>query len=248
MSCFSSKNETPRDGSTAYVATAETSVRAGFIRKVYSILTLQFLITIGMSCAFAFIDPIREFVVKNQWLMIIAIVFALGSVIALFCFRTRFPVNLAIFVVFTLAYSFMVATIVAVYFEAGAGKIVLQAFVLTAVVFISITLFVFITRKDFNFLGGFLFAAFLILLTASIANFALGLVGVRSRLFSFAISVLGALVFTGFLLYDTSQVVSRCSPRPHLALTHVRAPSRAVILTTPVSDSPRCFTPVLYHR
>lgn len=101
----------------------------------------------------------------------------------------------------------MIATIVAHYFEAGAGVIVLEAFALTAIAFISITLFIFVTRFDFHFLGGFLFAALLILLGASVANFALGFVGVRSKLFTFLISVLGALVFTGYLLFDTSLVV-----------------------------------------
>lgn len=98
--------------------------------------------------------------------------------------------------------------IVARYFEAGAGVIVLEAFALTAIVFVSITLFILVTKFDFHFLGGFLFAALIILICAALANFVFGFVGARSKAFTFVISVLGALVFTGYLLYDTSLVVS----------------------------------------
>jgi modulator of FtsH protease len=103
----------------------------------------------------------------------------------------------------------MISCIVARYFAAGAGVIVLEAFALTALVFIAITAFIMISKKDFSFLGGFLFAALIILFVASIANFVFGFVGVRNKVVTFAISVLGALVFTGYLLYDTSLVVRR---------------------------------------
>ena len=44
------------------------------------------------------------------------------------------------------------------------GVIVLQALILTASVFISLTTYVLVTKKDFSFLGGGLFAGLMILI------------------------------------------------------------------------------------
>lgn len=181
--------------------------------QVYSVLTLQFLVTVGMAAAAAYVDPIRQFVVDHTWLMYIGLAVAFACVIALFCFKQRYPLNVVLLALFTLAYGFTIAVIVAQYFEAGAGKIVLEAAALTALVFIVITFIAVVSKIDFSFLRTFLFAAFVVLIAASIANFVFGFVaGKRSRLFTFGISVLGALVFIGFLLYDTSLVLKRLGP------------------------------------
>lgn len=208
-SCLPSKSGEPKPDS---VGTADAYVRQGFIRKVYSVLTLQFLFTVGLSAAFGLVDPIREFVVGKTWLSYVAIGVAIGCMIALYCFKTRYPFNVALLCLFTVAYASMIAIYVALYFEAGAGKIILQSAAMTAAVFVTLTAVAFITKKDFSFLGGFLGAAFIVLIIASIINFGLGIVEVRSRIFSFGISVLGALVMSGFILYDTSNILHRLGP------------------------------------
>jgi protein lifeguard len=206
MSCLPSKRDDPQaDG--AYVGTAERTVRAAFIRKVYTVLSLQLLLSIGLAAICAYIRPVRNYLATHQWFVYIALGVAIACLIPLFCFRTRYPANLVLLVLFTLAYAVLVAVVVSTYFARGAGVIVLEALCLTAIVFVAITTYVMVTKRDFHFLGGFLFAALCILIAASIANFALGFVGARSKVFTFCISVLGALVFTGYLLFDTSMVV-----------------------------------------
>lgn len=209
-SCLPSKSAPPDGPDT--VGTGDAYVRQGFIRKVYSVLTLQFLFTVGLAAAAALVVPVREFVVANSWVSWLCIGVAVACMLALYCFKTRYPFNVALLCLFTLAYAAMVAVIVARYFDAGAGKIVLQAAAMTAAVFFTLTTVAFVTKKDFNFLGAFLGAAFIILIIASVVNFALGIVGARSRIFSFAISVLGALVMSGFILYDTSNIINRLGP------------------------------------
>eukprot|EP00177_Eucheuma_denticulatum_P005111 GFKZ01009314.1.p1 GENE.GFKZ01009314.1~~GFKZ01009314.1.p1 ORF type:complete len:290 (+),score=32.51 GFKZ01009314.1:437-1306(+) len=195
------------------VKTATTPIRLAFIRKVYTLLTINFLITVGVSCAFAFIIPIREYVVDNTWVIFAAIAATVVSFIAVSCIKTKFPVNLILMYLFILSFSALIASIVAFYFAGDAGGIVLQAFCATAATFIAITAYVFITKKDFSFLYGFLSAMVLVLIGLAIANFVLRLgTGRRSRLFSFAISALGALIMIGYLLYDTSLVITRLGP------------------------------------
>lgn len=208
----------PRPEDTeAGLGTSAASVRLGFIRKVYAILTLQLGVTIGLSCLFIFVLPIREYIVEHPWVIWVGLFLGIGTLIPMICFRTKYPLNFILLIAFTLGFSLLIGSVCAFYFDAGAGVIVLEAFVLTAAIFLSLTAFCLITKKDFSFLGGFLFAALMILILASIANFALGFAaGARSKWFTFTIAVVGALVFTGYILYDTSQIVNKLSPDEYI--------------------------------
>merc|ERR1719320_618210 len=45
----------------------EAAVRRGFIRKVYSILCCQLLVTGGVIASFLFVDQLKEYVQENMW-------------------------------------------------------------------------------------------------------------------------------------------------------------------------------------
>merc|ERR1719271_1329377 len=98
------------------------------------------------------------------------------------------------------------------YYEQHYGPVVLQALVLTAAVFISLTSYVLVTKKDFSFLGGALFAGLIILIVWSLLNafFDFGLGG--RMVFSLA----GALVFVGYILYDTSLLMHHLGPDDYI--------------------------------
>ena len=51
---------------SAAVAEASAAARHGFIRKVYSILTLQLLITFGVIAAFTYVVPLRDYILDYQ--------------------------------------------------------------------------------------------------------------------------------------------------------------------------------------
>lgn len=201
------------------VGTSMVNVRLGFIRKVFAIVAVQLLVTVGLGCLFIFVEPIRDWVIDHPWLMMgIGLGGVLATLLPLYCggLKNKYPINMVLLAGFTLAMGFLVASICASYYESGAGVVVLEAAVCTLAVLITLTTYVLITKKDFSYLGGFLGAALMVLIVASIANFALGIVGARSRLFSWGISVLGALVFTGYLLYDLSRVVTKLSPDEYI--------------------------------
>lgn len=184
----------PPAGVPVTVQTAEASVRVGFIRKVYMMLTINFVITIGISCIFTFVDPIQEYLESPQgsWTWIAAFAASIVTLIALACFKPPFPFSLILMYVFVLAQSALVGVIVSMYWNRGYGKIVLQAFILTIATFIGITLYCAFTKKDFSFLYGFLSAASLVLILSILFNFAFGWVsGKVSRAVSFGISVAG---------------------------------------------------------
>ena len=81
-------------------------------------------------------------------------------------------------------------------------QIVSTAFGGTAIIFLGLSGYALTTRKDFSFLGGFLFAGLLIVLIAALANIFLSIPAM-----SLAISAVVIFIMSGFILYDTSRMV-----------------------------------------
>lgn len=206
--------EEARASKNVTLGTAEPSVRLGFLRKVYGMLTICLAITVGISCVFSFVVPIRDFFLSSPWLLFVGFVVGFGSYIALVCIPLKKPWNAVLLGVFVLGFSLMIGIICASYFEAGWGKVVIQAFAATVCIFLGLTVYVLITKKDFSYLGGFLMGAVIALIVASIITFFTGLFinSKASRVLYFGVSVIGALVYTLFILYDTSLILHRYGP------------------------------------
>lgn len=88
------------------------------------------------------------------------------------------------------------------------GALVMQALGGTALVFFSLSAYVLTTRKDFSFLGGFLFTGLIVALVASIGMVIASLMGIEVSIFSAAISALMVLIMSGLILYDTSRIIN----------------------------------------
>ena len=86
----------------------------------------------------------------------------------------------------------------------------LQALLLTAAVFLSLTTYVHVTKKDFSWMGGALFAGLMILIVWSFMSMLFGATfgGVGHTVFA----LIGALLFCGFILYDTSNLLHLYGP------------------------------------
>ncbi|VAH69004.1 unnamed protein product [Triticum turgidum subsp. durum] len=89
-----------------------------------------------------------------------------------------------------------------------AGKVILQAGILTIVVVLSLTAYTFWAArrgKDFSFLGPFLFASLMILLVFAFIQifFPLG------KLSHMIYGTLAALIFSGYIVYDTGSIIKR---------------------------------------
>jgi FtsH-binding integral membrane protein len=99
--------------------------------------------------------------------------------------------------------------------EAGgmgtAGKIILEAAVITMAIFVGLTLTVFISKKDFSFMRGALmictFAALGVILASMAFGFHLGAV----------FSGIMILLMAGYILYQTSLVMSHFPPSGYVA-------------------------------
>lgn len=88
------------------------------------------------------------------------------------------------------------------------GEIVMTAMGMTALTFVGLSAYVLTSRKDFSFMGGFLAAGSMVLIIAMIALFVLPKFGVNVGGFGVAFSALVVLLMSGFILYDTSNIVN----------------------------------------
>ncbi|MCP3668162.1 MAG: Bax inhibitor-1/YccA family protein [Gammaproteobacteria bacterium] len=82
------------------------------------------------------------------------------------------------------------------------GQIVGTAMGGTGVIFLGLSGYALTTRKDFNFMGGFLFAGMLVVLFGALANIFMAIPAI-----SLAISGVVILLMSGFILYDTSRMI-----------------------------------------
>lgn len=189
------------------VATASVHIRMDFLRKVYTILSLQIIITTAVSALFMLCNPVKNFVHESPSLVLISAIGSLILLLALAVYRHQHPINLYLLFGFTLLESLSVATAVTFY----EYTIVLQAFVLTSAVFLGLTAYTFQSKRDFSKLGASLFAGLWILIIASFM-----------RLFFYndtmelVFAGAGALLFCGFIIFDTHLLMHKLSPEEHV--------------------------------
>jgi len=83
------------------------------------------------------------------------------------------------------------------------SEIIMTALGGTGVIFLGLSGYALTTRRDFSFLGGMLFVGLLVILIAALANIFLAIPAL-----SLAISAIVILLFSGFILYDTSRILN----------------------------------------
>ncbi|XP_028012261.2 protein lifeguard 4 isoform X2 [Eptesicus fuscus] len=131
------------------VASASVHIRMAFLRKVYTILSLQVLLTTVTSAFFLYFESIRTFVHESPALILVFAIGSLGSIFALILHRHKHPLNLYLLFGFTLLEALTVACVVTFYDV----YIILQAFVLTTAVFLGLTMYTLQSKKDFSKFG-----------------------------------------------------------------------------------------------
>ncbi|MSR15407.1 MAG: Bax inhibitor-1/YccA family protein [Gammaproteobacteria bacterium] len=81
-------------------------------------------------------------------------------------------------------------------------QLVMTALGGTGTIFLGLSAYALVTRRDFSFMGGFLFVGLLVVLGAALLNIFLAIPAV-----GLAMSAVVVLLMSGFILYDTSRMV-----------------------------------------
>jgi modulator of FtsH protease len=184
-------------------ARASVEERMAFLRRVYSLLTAS-LVTAAVG---AYIG--RSFVSPGLMLMLfiaeIALIFVAMGV------RRRPGWNVAALFAFTGVSGLTLGPVMLVY---NAG-VIQEALVLTVLIFGALTLYVVTSKRDFSFLGGFLITGLIVVIVGSLLNAFL----FQSAAGEFAIAAGGVLLFSGFILYDTSNILRHYDVRDYTSAT-----------------------------
>ncbi|XP_071942038.1 protein lifeguard 2-like isoform X2 [Antedon mediterranea] len=178
------------------------AVRRLFIRKVYITLSIQLLVTFGITALVYFTAGVKNWVQNDGiWMYYVSYVVFLSTYIALVCcssVRRKSPHNIIALSIFTLALSYMVAMITTFYDISS----VLIAFGITCGITVGVTIFSMQTKFDFTLCGGFLFMF-------SLSLFIFGFIAIftYSEILYTVYAWLGAVLFSLFLAYDTQLIM-----------------------------------------
>ncbi|XP_057652991.1 protein lifeguard 4-like [Diorhabda carinulata] len=193
------------------VLNATKTIRLGFIRKVYGLLSMQILLTFIIASICLFTRPIRNFVHTNDWMMMLSLIASIAILIPLHFKRKESPANFILLTAFTVVQAYTVAVIVTFYSQ----LVVLQALLLTLVVLTGLTLFTFQTKRDYSALHSGLFAGLCILIFGSF----LQIFVIQSTVFELVISLGGAFIFCLFIIVDTQMIMKTLSPEEYILAT-----------------------------
>jgi FtsH-binding integral membrane protein len=183
-----------------------TQERATFIQKVYGLLSLSLLS--------ALVGTVLGAQVPIGYHLPLAIVGFL-SLIAALVFRKVRGVNLALLFGFTFINGLASGPVLAAVAGAGYGHLIVKALLMTFTTFGALTVYVFWSRTDFSYLGGFLF-------TALIGACVVGLISIffpMGHLMNSIYCYFGILLFIGYILYDTSNLIHNTPADEYVSAT-----------------------------
>ncbi|KAI9473872.1 MAG: inhibitor of apoptosis-promoting Bax1-domain-containing protein [Benjaminiella poitrasii] len=187
------------------VANSNVEIRMQFVRKVYSILTVQILGTIIMSSVYMFNEGVKTWVQTHPWMLFVSMFGSFGSLIALMFKGRSTPLNYYLLALFTLLESHMVGTIVTFYDQ----TIVFQALIITFSVFLVLTLFTLQSKWDFSGMGPILCVGIWVLLIAGfLLPFSSGM--------DLPLAIAGVIIFSGYIIFDTYLIFNRHSPEDYI--------------------------------
>lgn len=197
----SSYAEDPIQGEIKGFDFTDKSIRNGFIRKVYSILMCQLLITVSMIALFLYHRPTKLWVMQHPemfWICFAATIILLISMICCTNVRRKAPMNFVFLFLFTIAEGFLLATAASMY----SSEEVLLAVGITSAVCLALTLFAFQTKFDFTAMGSILFVAMVVFLI-------FGIIAIiwHGKIMTLVYASIGALLFSIYLVYDTQLMI-----------------------------------------
>ncbi|OOG27140.1 BAX inhibitor protein [Thioalkalivibrio denitrificans] len=165
------------------------------IRNTYMLLSM----TLAFSAVMAFVAMVTG-AQPISWIVMIGVF--IGGPFVIYALRNSIW-SLPLTFVFTGFMGYVLGPIVTFYLaQPNGSEIVMGALGTTAIMFVGLSAYALTTRKDFSFLGGFVFVGFLVVLAAIVANLFLGLPAL-----SLTISAAAVLVVSAAILFDTSRMV-----------------------------------------
>ncbi len=203
------------DGVAVHPAShAESGERLAFIRKVYGLVFLGIFffaasITLPIVGAAAGVPVLTQiFALSTKVPFILALLLIIGSSMLVHSVSMVRGWNLVAYFAMSFVWAFLTIPLVTYALGVGGISVIVQASVLTTTVFGALSCYVLISRKDFSFLGGILTVGLVIAL-GGIVMLWIGSFFFNVEIFHIAMSIFLVILFSGYVLYDTSNVIHR---------------------------------------
>lgn len=182
----------------------DNTLRWGFIRKVYGIISAQLVLTAVVAAIIMFNHPVRSFVTGSLAFQIVVAILPLIGLIPLYIYQRNHPTNLILLGLWTACLSIGVGTACTLY----QPFIVLEAVVLTASIVVGLTAYTFYAARkgaNFSYMQPLLFNCLLALVIWSFFQLFFPPGPVQQTIFG----LLGAILFSAYIVLDTDNLIQR---------------------------------------
>ena len=168
--------------------------RATLVRRTYSLVLVSVLVTM-VGTSFGLSQPqLMASVAQHPF---IAFIFALAPLLLATRKKAEFPMNIGLVLLFNLAMGVMISPTLFYYGRTQPG-VIGQAAILTIGAFGILTLYAFVSRRDFSAWGSFLMVGLWVLIATMLLNFLF-----QNAAVSLWLAAVTVLLFSGLLVFDT---------------------------------------------
>jgi len=169
--------------------------RISFLGKTYGMLAL----CIAAGSVGAFMSMGLAFPYEHPFMMLFIMI---GGIFAVQAVRHIKGLNFVALIGFGAITGMAIAPLVGMV-AAKSPTLVMQAFMTTAVAFTALTAYTFISKRDFSFLKGFVWTGLIAMIVLGLSNYFF----FQSPMMALTLSGVGVLLFSAFILYDTSNIL-----------------------------------------
>ncbi|HSU95999.1 MAG TPA: Bax inhibitor-1/YccA family protein [Gemmatimonadaceae bacterium] len=181
--------------------------RAQLVRRTYSLVFISVLVTVVGATYTMSNEYILAQVTQHPWWSMAAVFVPLFAAQGA---RNRFPLNIALVLLFSFAMGALVGPSI-VFYSKGGTALVTQAATITIGAFGILTLYAFVSRRDFSAWGSFFVVGLWVLIATSVLNMFFG--NATSDIWLAGGTV---LVFSGLLVFDTWRLRNVYGPEDYV--------------------------------
>jgi len=192
------------NNASMYVKEATKAARAGFVRKVYGILSAQLLLTCAIAAPICQLGP--TWAAQNSWMLYLSMAGLIATMCSMMCCASAlrtFPTNYAFLGVITVVMSVIVGFSSAMY----TWQSVLLAAGITTAIFVLMTAYAWTTETDFTGMGPYLFAGLIVMMVFGFVISIMGMCGANIEWAMMGYDVLGVMLFTFYIVFDTQLIM-----------------------------------------
>ncbi len=188
------------------VVSEDVETRLDFLQKVYSL----FLLGLGVAIGGAFLtlaNPGFAAAVLSHFF--IGLILYFGVFFLCMAVRKTPGINILALLSFTFVSGVFIAPclMVAALRTGGSYGVIYEAGLISGSIFLGLTAYVFITKKDFSFLSGIVWTGIWAVIGIGVVLMVMQMFGAQVNAASLALAWITSVLFSLFILYDTSRIL-----------------------------------------